>query len=615
MDWMARRIAERLDPTVVLAGASDGHCARHRVPPAGRRAPRRGGALRAGTRLPLRAPRSNEGAPQAPAGAGRDARDVRLRRHRGGDGEALGRAGGAGMDRQERLPHQPAARLVADAVGDVRRPRRRRLRPARTSAAAATARSVCGACPTQAFAVPGVVDARRCIAYQSIENQGAGPAAAAPRVQRTDLRLRRLPGGLPLEPPSPARGRRPLRPAPAVGALSGRGGRAPAPRFDRLAAGMALARARYDGLRRNALYAIGTARDAAPARGKLVDDAGPDRQRRGARGAGGWSLKGAIKTLPSQLVAARTALRSASRLMPKPRTTRTGRGATLTSPERDARPREAKVERPPLYEVLLHNDDYTTQEFVVYVLMKFFQHDARRRPQDHAARPHQGHRRRRRLPLRHRRDQGAPGGAIRARARDAACRRRCARVRSEMADAEPELETGHSPRAGRRDPPRARVLGARAPAAGAARRRQDRRRHQALRRLAAAARREAGERSWTARSSPLPEEERERAQPTLASRAWFSAPSTTCSAPARPRPRPQRARRAVLASPSLTPSLPQGRGHHPARRGQLHLPRHLQAAARPRPGQAGQRRAPGATGRDEDEERRRPIRWRRSPST
>jgi ATP-dependent Clp protease adaptor protein ClpS len=36
---------------------------------------------------------------------------------------------------------------------------------------------------------------------------------------------------------------------------------------------------------------------------------------------------------------------------------------------------DKKVERPPLYEVILHNDDYTTQEFVVYVLMKYFQHD------------------------------------------------------------------------------------------------------------------------------------------------------------------------------------------------------------------------------------------------
>ncbi len=32
-----------------------------------------------------------------------------------------------------------------------------------------------------------------------------------------------------------------------------------------------------------------------------------------------------------------------------------------------------KVEKPPLFKVLLHNDDYTTMEFVVYVLKAVFQ--------------------------------------------------------------------------------------------------------------------------------------------------------------------------------------------------------------------------------------------------
>ena len=33
---------------------------------------------------------------------------------------------------------------------------------------------------------------------------------------------------------------------------------------------------------------------------------------------------------------------------------------------------EVKLEKPPLYKVVLHNDDFTTMEFVVYVLRTVF---------------------------------------------------------------------------------------------------------------------------------------------------------------------------------------------------------------------------------------------------
>jgi ATP-dependent Clp protease adaptor protein ClpS len=33
-----------------------------------------------------------------------------------------------------------------------------------------------------------------------------------------------------------------------------------------------------------------------------------------------------------------------------------------------------KLKKPPLYKVLLHNDNYTTMEFVVYILVDIFHH-------------------------------------------------------------------------------------------------------------------------------------------------------------------------------------------------------------------------------------------------
>src|SRR5690348_17018578 len=62
--------------------------------------------------------------------------------------------------------------------------------------------------------------------------------------------------------------------------------------------------------------------------------------------------------------------------MPKRRDEQDGTGTLIRAETERATVTKRKLERPPLYEVLLHNDDYTTQEFVVYILMKYFQHDA-----------------------------------------------------------------------------------------------------------------------------------------------------------------------------------------------------------------------------------------------
>jgi epoxyqueuosine reductase len=143
--------------------------------------------------------------------------------------------------------------------------------------------SLCGdcalclrACPTKAFPSPGIVDARLCISYQSIENRHDVPPAIRrgfrgrvfgcdvcqdvcpynqdPAIPTGDPRFEPRPIGL-------------LSPA-ALAALTRE-------EFDRLAAGTALARAQYDGIRRNALLALGAARDASarPVVERLTADA------------------------------------------------------------------------------------------------------------------------------------------------------------------------------------------------------------------------------------------------------------------------------------------------------------------------------------------------------
>lgn len=134
-----------------------------------------------------------------------------------------------------------------------------------------------GACPTDAFPQPGVVDARRCIAYQSIENRVDVPVPLRRgfrgRVFGCDVcqdvcpfNRREIPTGDAKFEPRPLGMMHPVDLAALTRA-----------EFQQLAAGMALARAQYDGIRRNALLALGAARDpeAADVARRLTTDENP----------------------------------------------------------------------------------------------------------------------------------------------------------------------------------------------------------------------------------------------------------------------------------------------------------------------------------------------------
>jgi epoxyqueuosine reductase len=117
------------------------------------------------------------------------------------------------------------------------------------------------ACPTGAIRSPGVVDSGRCVAYQSIENRDLVPRPLrkgfVARVFGCDVcqdvcpfNHDDIPEGDPRFAPRPLAFLTPVQ----IAALT-------ESEFRRLAAGMAVVRAGYDGLRRNALLALGAARD------------------------------------------------------------------------------------------------------------------------------------------------------------------------------------------------------------------------------------------------------------------------------------------------------------------------------------------------------------------
>jgi epoxyqueuosine reductase len=130
------------------------------------------------------------------------------------------------------------------------------------------------ACPTGAFPCPGVVDARLCLSYQTVENHDAIPVALrgamAGRAFGCDACQEACPhnhGGLP--PGDPRQAARPLglMSATEIATLGH-------DEFSRLAAGTPMARAGYHGLRRNAALAL--ASDGRPSARAALDQLSRD---------------------------------------------------------------------------------------------------------------------------------------------------------------------------------------------------------------------------------------------------------------------------------------------------------------------------------------------------
>lgn len=125
--------------------------------------------------------------------------------------------------------------------------------------------SLCvSACPTDAILPDRAIDARRCLSYQTIENAGLVPEELRSSFQNLIFGCDICQQVCPLNAaPVPTGGRFSPRPVAALSphelaALTRE-------EYAALVPGTPLARAGYDGLRRNAVYALGAMRDAGAA--------------------------------------------------------------------------------------------------------------------------------------------------------------------------------------------------------------------------------------------------------------------------------------------------------------------------------------------------------------
>ena len=148
--------------------------------------------------------------------------------------------------------------------------------------------AVCVAsCPTGAIVRDGVVDARRCLSYQTIENVHPVPRALRPAHDATVFGCDVCQDVCPLNAaPVPAGDRFAPRP---VADLSAEEFAALTPeRYAQLVPGTPLARVQLDGLRRNAAYTLGALRRASarPLLAALAED-----RSAAVREAAAWALR------------------------------------------------------------------------------------------------------------------------------------------------------------------------------------------------------------------------------------------------------------------------------------------------------------------------------------